>query len=479
MTYNHYLILVECELLCSLFIAYDNNNEKKKLLKRQTSKLTRGCKKLKLPTIFRILKMNRQKNIPRLSERDHCGKLQNINEDKTESKKTARNPLADLCENILPQKDLKACTIRKYLNAVSSEVRCRSSSTNAGNDLEVDEVFVSGEEHYVNYLSKKVQTKNLPKKATLESAEVKIVPTVPVVRILGPQNDKEDIKKPAQKTTLTKKLTRRQRNCKTDELYRTCLYDKDYFQDNYRYMIETEGKYVFRKSYLKKYSDENFRMLVVNWLVYVQQVLDLSEQTFFVAIRMFDYLLISAQFKTDKYLLVGITCMWIANKNLEIYFIQVSKLYALCNGRFSRIQIKSMEKDILRLTNFNVNFSEPATFLYYYLTSQKLENNQIVRCSAMFVLETFALLLEFSSSAPSILAAAALYLILRKYKINSDPFMSYIGSHLIAKDVFKQYADQMALSVNMVLKCPKICNEILAKYSAQDKCCVAKDFTLE
>jgi hypothetical protein len=52
-------------------------------------------------------------------------------------------------------------------------------------------------------------------------------------------------------------------------------------------------------------------------------VLDLSEQTFFVAIRMFDYLLISAQFKTDKYLLVGITCMWIANKNLEIYFIQV------------------------------------------------------------------------------------------------------------------------------------------------------------
>jgi hypothetical protein len=190
--------------------------------------------------------MNRQKNIPRLSERDHCGKLQNINVDKTESKKTARNPLADLCENILPQKDLKACTIRKYLNAVSSEVRCRSSSTSkleevkyyfrsenvterlvtkdAGNDLEVDEVFVSGEEHYVNYLSKKVQTKNLPKKATLESAEVKIVPTVPVVRILGPQNDKEDIKKPAQKTTLTKKLTRRQRNCSkySLELNSTC-----------------------------------------------------------------------------------------------------------------------------------------------------------------------------------------------------------------------------------------------------------------
>ncbi|KAJ3661239.1 hypothetical protein Zmor_006367 [Zophobas morio] len=186
-----------------------------------------------------------------------------------------------------------------------------------------DEVFVEGENHYFKYFpeSKDVDhssTKPQPK------VEMKIAQQLPVqIKITLPSRENTEVEKPRRKITVVRRRNSRHRSCTEEDFYKDCLYDNDYFGENYKYMLEREKSFVLRKDLLKKVSDVKYRMIVVNWLINVQRVLRLTETTLFTGIRMFDYVILSTNIAANRYSLMGVTCLWIANKNFDVHFIQV------------------------------------------------------------------------------------------------------------------------------------------------------------
>ncbi|RZC35571.1 G2/mitotic-specific cyclin-2-like, partial [Asbolus verrucosus] len=235
--------------------------------------------------------------------------------------------------------------------------------------------------------------------------------------------------------------------------------------------------FVVDKHRLQKCSNYHYRLLIVNWLIYAHKVLELSETTLFAAVRMFDHMLVATQIPDKKYQLVGITCMWIASKLYDHYLILVPKLFSLCSGKFSKYQIISTEKEILKVSSFNVNFPDPSTFLFYFLKEVGLENDPKIRFSAMFVMEMFTFVLEYTSSSPSLLAASALFIALCQNGRDYLPFLKYVHSCLTDVVIFKNYTKLMWFSIKQVLKTTVTSNEIVAKYSVQDKLNVAQLFS--
>ena len=59
-------------------------------------------------------------------------------------------------------------------------------------------------------------------------------------------------------------------------------------------------------------------MLIIYSYNFFQRALGLTESTFFIGIRMFDCVLCSAYIHPSKYTLLGVTCLWIANKNFGV-----------------------------------------------------------------------------------------------------------------------------------------------------------------
>ncbi|KAJ3661249.1 hypothetical protein Zmor_005654 [Zophobas morio] len=407
--------------------------------------------------------------------------------------KGPRNPLQDLCDNI-PQPNKASNNIKfrkstsKVPSAKTSEVKTvRSKSSSAvetrikcslepqiiterqPDDDEIvsneDDVFVE-EKHHLNYLSESKDVNHISND----------VQPVPVIRITRPPAEDIQVRKPARKVTLVRKLSNRCKRCTEEDFYKDCLYDADYFEENYAYMLEREKYFVFRKDLLSKVFDFNYRVTVVNWLISVQQVLRSTQPTFFIAIRMFDCMLLSTKISSNLYELVAITCLWIANKSFDVHFIQIPKLVSLCNGKYSRQQFLSAEKQVLKTLKFDTNLGEPTSFLFYYLHREKLENNLKVRYSAMFLLEVFTLLLDFSSLRPSLLACVSLYLVLVKYDLENSSFLNYVNGNLIERDIFLRKSNHLEHCVKQLLMCKAATEEVVKKYSTAGTCFAAKNF---
>ncbi|XP_044269778.1 G2/mitotic-specific cyclin CLB2-like isoform X2 [Tribolium madens] len=426
------------------------------------------------------------------------------NDKENSSKAVEKNPksapgiraaLSNL-ENVLPPNTLnvrttqKSTTKSRTIKTTSTETKIRSTSASEvetkvqfsikkeniterqNGEFNIDEVFVEGEYHYLNYVKPE---ENKPKTKSEDLAN-KVEQNLPVVRVTAPTCERKvDLKKPAKKETL-RRLSNRRKQTNLEELFRNCLYETEYFEGNFRYMLLQEGNHVYRKLILKKSIDENYRMLVINWLIYTQQVLELAENTFFVAVRMFDFVLASSKMTGNKYILVAITCIWIANKMFDVRLIHIPKLFALCNGKFSKQQFISTEREILKLLKFDVNIPEPTSFLFYFLKLENLELDSKICYSALFLLEILTLLLDFSSLPPSFLAAVAFYLILVKYELDTESLLERVDKYCLDKDLFKKKSEQLALCVEHLLQEKNVSSEIVAKYSTEMRGQVARNF---
>lgn len=94
----------------------------------------------------------------------------------------------------------------------------------------------------------------------------------------------------------------------------------------------------------------------------------------------------------------------------------------------------------------------------------------------MFLLELTTLLLDFSATAPSILAAVSLFLSLKKLDCNSDAFLEFVREHLLEVDIFEKFFVRLDRLLNEILKCKSVTGEIIAKYSIEERANVAKKF---
>lgn len=115
------------------------------------------------------------------------------------------------------------------------------------------------------------------------------------------------------------------------------------------------------------------RSILVDWLMEVGLEYRLSSDTLFTSVAFIDRFLSLKDVKRNKLQLVGITSMLVASKYEEIYAPQVDEFCFITDNTYNREEVLNMEKDLLRLLEFDLTQPNTKTFLRRYIKAASAE----------------------------------------------------------------------------------------------------------
>ncbi len=116
---------------------------------------------------------------------------------------------------------------------------------------------------------------------------------------------------------------------------------------------------------------EDHRSLLVDWLVEVVDVFDISLRTLFLGVAYMDWYLRTSRSHRKQFQLIGATCLHIASKVEDVSYIGVDDL-ALCLGRiYEPKDILKMEETVLNNLQFQMVGAEHECVCYYCIADWK------------------------------------------------------------------------------------------------------------
>eukprot|EP00055_Hartaetosiga_balthica_P012826 m.63521 g.63521 ORF g.63521 m.63521 type:complete len:350 (+) comp8075_c0_seq1:84-1133(+) len=115
----------------------------------------------------------------------------------------------------------------------------------------------------------------------------------------------------------------------------------------------------------RKEKENHFRMrsVLVDWLVEIHYRFELLQETLYLTVNLLDRYLAVSQTPKKSLQLVGATTMLIASKYEEMYPPEVGDFVYIADNTYSREEILSMERCILRVLDFNLGHPSPLHFL--------------------------------------------------------------------------------------------------------------------
>jgi len=171
---------------------------------------------------------------------------------------------------------------------------------------------------------------------------------------------------------------------------------------------EREKAFILPEDFLELNSvTESMRSILVDWLIQVQHHLKFSQQCLYLTIAMLDNILNKRDIDPDKLQLVGSTSLWIASKVEEYYPAELAKLIDLTENSYKAHHIVQMEKIMLRILEFNVYLPEPSVFLLRLVRAAFRSNDSTFISTCHYLIDSFLTHVEFSATAPSLVAAGA------------------------------------------------------------------------
>lgn len=180
-----------------------------------------------------------------------------------------------------------------------------------------------------------------------------------------------------------------------------------------------QANYKLGKDFLAAQKDvtSKMRSILVDWLVEVSYKFKLLPQTLFQAVNIVDRYLAVQQVDKNELQLVGITALFIVAKYEEVYPPQIDAFVATCDNAYTKEQILDTEADMLSELNFDLTQSSSLYFLQMMQLQFKLEEKPLA--FARYVLETALLESAAARHSNLALAASAVFLVLKIFKLGS------------------------------------------------------------
>ena len=128
----------------------------------------------------------------------------------------------------------------------------------------------------------------------------------------------------------------------------------------YKQIIQEENdssSYQLKPFYITIHSTvrELHRAILIDWLVNVHLYLRLSDECFFLTVKVLDQYISQVEcLHKDKLQLLGITALLISSKCIESKHPSIDELCLLCDNAYTKAQIVSFEKEILRKLDYVV-----------------------------------------------------------------------------------------------------------------------------
>lgn len=195
------------------------------------------------------------------------------------------------------------------------------------------------------------------------------------------------------------------------------LLASEYVTDIYAYLRHLEKKQSIRPNFLsdQRVLNAKMRSLLVDWLVNVHQQFKLLPETLYMGVTIMDRFFQYESVSKDKFQLIGVTSFFIASKYEEIIPPDLQDWVVICDQLYTKRDILKMEMVILRRLKFELGRPLPIHFLRR--NSKAAHADPKIHTLAKYIMELSLMEATCSPWAPSLLAAASLYVTL---KILSD-----------------------------------------------------------
>lgn len=130
-----------------------------------------------------------------------------------------------------------------------------------------------------------------------------------------------------------------------------------------------------RENLFSKQSEigKNDRLEMIKWMISKTITFKLSSRTLFLAVKIFDRLLVAKKMKKEKLLLYTVCCLSIASKYNNSFYPQLSAYVKEVNGAFKEDDIIEKELKVINYLNFQISCTTQTLFVRYWLNKLKAQ----------------------------------------------------------------------------------------------------------
>jgi hypothetical protein len=166
--------------------------------------------------------------------------------------------------------------------------------------------------------------------------------------------------------------------------------------------------------------NEKMRAVLIDWIVEVHKLFELSQETLFLAVDIIDKYLCRKFILKHKLQLLGITSLWIACKYLDIFVIDLKYCVYITDSTYTDDEIRKMENEILCALDFTITM--PSILNFYDILAVNFCLCEKAYYIGRYVLETYLLDTGINKYKKSLVACSAVYLAI---KIGSENMTNY------------------------------------------------------
>ncbi|CAG8618692.1 10589_t:CDS:2 [Paraglomus occultum] len=184
----------------------------------------------------------------------------------------------------------------------------------------------------------------------------------------------------------------------------------EYVVEIFDYLRELEKQTMPNSNYMENQKELGWKMrtILVDWLVEIHSNFRLLPETLYLAVNIVDRFLSLRVVSLVKLQLVGITAMFIASKYEEVVAPSVKNFVYMADGGYSDKEILKAERYVLQVLDFRLCYPNPMNFLRRVSKADGYDIS--TRTIAKYLMEISLFDNRFLGTAPSMAAAAALYL---------------------------------------------------------------------
>jgi len=239
----------------------------------------------------------------------------------------------------------------------------------------------------------------------------------------------------------------------------------NYSEEFYHWNIDLEQKYHPLKSLHSQPQVKcEDRSMLIAWLSKVIRSYEYYQETLFLATNIIDRFLLLTPIALECFQLLGISSLFIAAKQLEVYHPSITELLQLSAGAYTKQHFLQMERIILKQLGFRFVVPTCLFFLEYYM--HHIRSNKDVKDATMFKERPFRQMTRNLSElciqdyslcqyTPSVMALSAMAVV-EEYANGRPADVSFEIHHLgpSASSVIKECSTEIWLYVSKVLDCP-------------------------
>ncbi|XP_069504771.1 G2/mitotic-specific cyclin-B3 [Ambystoma mexicanum] len=205
-----------------------------------------------------------------------------------------------------------------------------------------------------------------------------------------------------------------------------------YAMDIFNYMKQREEKFVMPNYLLKQHDiSKDMRAILIDWMVEVQENFELNHETLYLAVKLVDHYLAVAISMREKLQLIGSTAILISSKFEERCPPCVDDFLYICDDAYKREEIISMEMEILRRLDFDINI--PISYRFLRRFAKCAHANMETLTLARFICELTLQEYDYIQESASKLAASCLLLALCMKNLGSwTPTLSHYSGYKAA-----------------------------------------------